>query len=141
MHLTEQEQQLIVTTFAHITTVPDETAEIFYQHLFEIDPTTKPLFAKTNMQLQGQKLMQTLAVVVGSIHRLDAIEADLQDLGKRHTVYRVTKKQYDSVGKALIVTLSQQLGEQFTPDVEMAWTKVYSYLAQVATSMAYDESE
>jgi hemoglobin-like flavoprotein len=43
--------------------------------------------------------------------------------------YGVTNEQYSSVGSALIWTLEQGLGTDFTPEVREAWTTVYALLA------------
>ena len=47
----------------------------------------------------------------------------------RHTCYGVTDEHYSSVGRALIWTLEQGLGADFTPEVRQAWTTVYALLA------------
>jgi len=60
----------------------------------------------------------------------------VQDLGRRHVRYGVTAKDYDTVAVALIWTLGQGLAESFTPEVEAAWTKVYSLLADVMQTAA-----
>ena len=133
MALTDEEKSLITTSFTQIAPIAEEAAAMFYARLFEIDPTTKPLFKETDMREQGRKLMQTLGTAVGAIHRLESIIPDLEALGKRHLAYGVSQEQYASVGQALIWTLGQGLGETFTPEVETAWTKVYTLLADVAT--------
>jgi hemoglobin-like flavoprotein len=46
----------------------------------------------------------------------------------------VRDEHYDVVGAALLKTLSQGLGDDFTPAVREAWTGVYGLVA--ATMMA-----
>jgi len=43
----------------------------------------------------------------------------------------VRTEHYATVGSALLWTLEQGLGEQFTPEVREAWTAAYGLLAQV----------
>ena len=43
--------------------------------------------------------------------------------------YGVRDSHYDTVGRALLWTLEQGLGDAFTPDVKAAWTVVYGVLA------------
>lgn len=138
MTLTDNEKQLVTESFTKVAPIAEQAAEMFYSHLFEIAPDTKPLFKKTDMKEQGRKLMQTLATAVGSLYRLEQIVPDIQALGKRHVAYGVTKDQYATVGEALLWTLEQGLGDDFTPEVKEAWTKVYTTLAGVATQV-YDE--
>ena len=137
MTITQNEIELVTTTFAKVAPIADQAAELFYGRLFEIDPTTPPLFEDTDMTEQGKKLMQMLSVAVGSLGKLDALIPQVEALGARHINYGVTKDQYGTVGAALLWTLEQGLGDAFTDDVKAAWTTVYTTLADVATS-AYD---
>jgi nitric oxide dioxygenase len=140
MSLSDAEKLLVVESFAKVAPIAEKAAELFYNRLWEIDPSTKGLFKKTNMREQGRKLMQTLATAVGALHNLEGIIPVVQQLGKRHIAYGVKKEQYDSVGTALIWTLEQGLGAEFTPETKEAWVKVYGILASVATS-AYEEAK
>lgn len=138
MSLSDAEKLLVTESFAKVAPISEKAAELFYNRLWEIDPETKSLFKSTDMREQGRKLMQTLATAVGALHNLEAIVPVVQQLGKRHIAYGVKKEQYDTVGAALLWTLEQGLGADFTPEVKEAWTKVYGLLASVATS-AYDD--
>jgi hemoglobin-like flavoprotein len=140
MSLSEAEKLLVTESFAKVAPISEKAAELFYNRLWEIDPSTKDLFKKTNMREQGRKLMQTLATAVGALHNLEAIIPVVEQLGRRHIAYGVKKEQYDTVGTALIWTLEQGLGADFTPEVKEAWTKVYTLLASVATTAYKDES-
>jgi hemoglobin-like flavoprotein len=140
MSLSDSEKSLVIESFAKVAPIAEKAAELFYNRLWEIDPSTKGLFKKTNMREQGRKLMQTLATAVGALHNLEGIIPVVQQLGKRHIAYGVKKEQYDSVGTALIWTLEQGLGAEFTPETKEAWVKVYGILASVATS-AYEEAK
>jgi len=133
MSLTDKEKELVTTSFTKIAPIADKAAELFYGRLFEIAPETKPLFKNADMSEQGRKLMQTIATAVSALYRLEAIVPDIQALGKRHMAYGVTKEQYGTVGEALLWTLEQGLGSDFTPELKDAWTKVYGTLASVAT--------
>jgi hemoglobin-like flavoprotein len=140
MSLSEAEKLLVTESFAKVAPISEKAAELFYNRLWEIDPSTKDLFKKTNMREQGRKLMQTLATAVGALHNLEAIIPVVEQLGRRHIAYGVKKEQYDTVGQALLWTLEQGLGADFTPEVKEAWTKVYTLLASVATTAYKDES-
>jgi hemoglobin-like flavoprotein len=60
----------------------------------------------------------------------------LQNLGKRHAGYGVQDAHYDTVGAALLKTLGQGLGAEFTPEVKTAWTSVYITMADVMKAAA-----
>jgi hemoglobin-like flavoprotein len=74
--------------------------------------------------------MTTLSFAVASLNRPDTILPAVRQLGAKHGGYGVAPQHYQTVGAALLWTLGQGLGEQFTPEVEEAWTAVYTLLAQ-----------
>lgn len=51
--------------------------------------------------------------------------------GKRHAGYGGTAAHYEPVGAALLWTLEQGLGPEFTPPIKAAWTEIYMTLADV----------
>jgi uncharacterized protein YjbI with pentapeptide repeats/hemoglobin-like flavoprotein len=137
MSLSVEQKHLVQSTFVKVALIADKAAELFYARLFEIDPTTKPLFAKTNMREQGSKLMQMIGAAVSGLDNLAALVPHVEALGKRHVAYGVKKEQYETVGAALIWTLEQGLGADFTPEVKAAWLEVYGILSKTATDAAY----
>jgi len=52
-------------------------------------------------------------------------------LAKLHASYGVIAKHYEPMGAALLWTLEQSLGTEFTPEVKAAWTETYMILAGV----------
>jgi nitric oxide dioxygenase len=85
---------------------------------------------------QRRNLMQTLAVVVASIDRLDAIVSAVEALGRRHAGYGVEAAHFETVGQALLDTLAIGLGEAFTTEVREACATAYGILAGVMQSGA-----
>ena len=120
---------LIRTTWAQITPLGTAAAGLFYERLFALDPDLRPMFAHTDMEQQGRKLLQALGVVVATAHRLDTLAPSLEELGRRHLEYGVSDRHYDTVGVAWLATLKAALGDGFTPQVEEAWTTAYAGVA------------
>ena len=58
------------------------------------------------------------------------------DLGRKHVDYGVVDAHYDTVRTALLWTLRQGLGVDFTPEVNAAWTEAYDFLAKVMKDAA-----
>ena len=108
----------------------------FYDRLFAADPTLRPLFAHTDMAGQRKALMQTLAVVVGSLDKLDTIVPAVQALGRRHAGYGVTDEDYATVGAALLGTFEDLLGDAFTPEAREAWAAAYGLLSGIMREAA-----
>ncbi|MCH8894251.1 MAG: hemin receptor [Chloroflexi bacterium] len=130
-----QQINLVQKSWSKILPISDKAAELFYNRLFEIDPSTKVLF-RGDMEVQGRKLMQMITAAVNGLNDLDGLVPVVQDLGRRHGGYGVQEKHYGSVGSALLWTLEQGLGDDFTPEVKIAWTETYMLLAGVMQDAA-----
>ena len=139
--MTPTEVGLIKASWAAVEPIADDAAGLFYGRLFELDPALQRLFRRTDMAAQRKVLMQTLAVVVKSLDRLEQIVPAVQALGRRHAGYGVRAEHYDTVGNALLWTLEQGLGEGFSPDVRAAWTQAYGTLATVMIDAAAADSQ
>ncbi len=126
--MTPEKISLVKSSWAKVTPITDTAAELFYGKLFELDPSLKSMFT-SDMKEQGRKLMAMINTAVNSLDRLDAIVPAVQALGERHGGYGVKDKDYDTVAAALIWTLGQGLGENFTDDVKDAWVETYTILA------------
>lgn len=133
--MTPEQITLIQTSFAQVLPIADTAAALFYGRLFELDPSLKPLF-KGDMHEQGRKLMTMIRVVVNGLKRLDQLVPAIQELGRRHAGYGVRADHYTTVGAALLWTLGQGLGDQFTPEVEAAWVAAYTVLAETMQAAA-----
>lgn len=124
---------LVQSTWAKVVPIKETAASLFYNRLFELDPTLKPLF-KSNIEEQGRKLIAMLGTAVGGLARLNELVPAVQSLGKRHVAYGVRDKDYDTVAAALLWTLEKGLGDAYTPAVKQAWTLAYGTLAGVMKS-------
>lgn len=133
--MTPQDIQIVQAGFEKVAPIADTAAALFYKRLFEIDPSTQPLF-RGDLKAQGAMLMQTLGMAVRGLHQPDRIIGAVQSLGRRHVGYGVQAAHYDSVGQALLWTLEQGLGADFTPEARAAWTKAYGLLAGIMQEAA-----
>ncbi len=125
-----REIEIVQATFAKVAPQAEQTAAAFYARLFEIAPDVKPMF-KGDIKQQGQKLMGTLTVVVNGLSDLDAILPVARQLGTKHVGYGVLAAHYDKVGAALLGTLADEFGDEWSPETEAAWTNAYTTLAGV----------
>ncbi|QRG06523.1 hemin receptor [Xanthobacter dioxanivorans] len=126
---------LIQDSFRKVLPISDQAAALFYGRLFEIAPQVKPLF-KGDMSVQGAKLMSTLGVVVAGLKDLPKVVPAAEALARKHVDYGVKTEHYAPVGAALLWTLEQGLGADFTPEVKAAWTEAYGLLSSVMISAA-----
>lgn len=133
--MTPEQVLLVRNSWAKAASNADQAAALFYDRLFALDPSVRSLF-KSDMSEQGAKLMRMIAVAVNALDQIDTIVPAVQDLGRRHLAYGVEDRHYDTVGAALLWTLEQGLGDDFTEEVEAAWTAVYGVLADTMKKAA-----
>src|SRR6185295_10082835 len=95
--MSPEQKALVKETWAKVMPIADTAARRFYDRLFEIDETTRPLFKATNLAEQRRKLIQAITVVVQGLDHLEALVPALADLGRRHAQYGVTEGHYDAV--------------------------------------------
>lgn len=133
--LTAAQKSLVQNSFATIVPIADDAAALFYQRLFELDPSLQGMF-RGNMIEQRKKLMQMLTAAVKGLDRIEQLVPVLQDLGRRHIHYGVRDEHYDTVGAALLWTLEMGLGSAFTAETRGAWTAVYGLLASTMKEAA-----
>ena len=126
---------IVQKTFEKVRPISETAAEVFYKRLFELNPSFRALFKK-DMKTQGRMLMQTIDFAVKGLDSPETILPAIKDLGKRHVGYGVKEEYYDTVGDALLWTLEQGLGEDFTAEVKEAWAEAYKLLASVMKDAA-----
>jgi methyl-accepting chemotaxis protein len=131
----QQTISLVQSSWAKVAPISATAGPLFYANLFEADPSLKALF-KGDMEQQSAKLMQMISAAVGKLNDLDFLVPVLQQLGQRHGTYGVVPAHYATVGGALLKTLEQGLGADFTPDVKQAWTAVYTVMSDVMIEAA-----
>lgn len=61
--MTPHQKMLVQTSFAQVAPIAETAAALFYNRLFELDPSLRPMFTG-DIAEQGRKLMQMLTVAV-----------------------------------------------------------------------------
>ena len=133
--MTPEDVTLVQASFKKVVPIADTAADLFYDRLFAIAPDVRAMFPD-DMKEQKKKLIAMLATAVNNLHQVDSIVPAVEELGKRHLAYGVAPQHYAPVGAALLWTLEQGLGEEFTPPVKAAWTEAYLTLAGVMQTAA-----
>jgi hemoglobin-like flavoprotein len=136
--LTERQQHLIRASYESLLPVREAASTLFYQRLAH-DPRLNALF-KREMNEQGHRLMAIMGTVVAHSHGLGRLVPALRDLGLRYDSYGVTDRDYDTVAAALVWTLEQELGADFTAETREAWTACYRILAHEMKAAANERN-
>jgi hemoglobin-like flavoprotein len=126
-----EQRQLVVETWGRVERDAERAAATFYARLFEIDPSTRPLFDATDMRVQSWKFTLMLGQIVRQLDSPSLLVKNVAASARRHVGYNVRNSQYDTAGEALLWTLEQLLGAGFTPEVRAAWSEAYTLTASI----------
>jgi hemoglobin-like flavoprotein len=133
--LTSQEIEIIRTDWRAVEGIAMQAATLFYDRLFELDPTLRRLF-KADLSDQKKKLLQMLGAAIARLDDLPGLVPAVQSLGQRHAGYGVLPAHYATVGAALLWTLHAGLGVTFNEQHESAWAKLYGVLSETMQASA-----
>lgn len=133
--MTREQITLVHHSFAKVRPIAGTAADLFYGRLFAIAPQVRALFP-ADMAEQKTKLMAMLGLAVANLNHPDTVVPALQDLGRKHVAYGTQAAHYAPVGEALLWTLEQGLGADFTPAVRAAWVETYALVAGVMKGAA-----
>ncbi len=128
--MTPTEIGLVKRSFAPIASDSRQIGFRFYRRLFELDPRLEGLF-RTAPRDQGGALFSMIDLIVRTLDYQEQLLPIIYDLGRRHAAYGVTTEDYDTFRTALLDTLGEALGPEFTPEVRDAWAAAYNFMAQV----------
>ena len=103
----------------------------FYEILFERYPATRPLFRRNAKQVQEAMLAKALVAVMGHLEDAPWLEQTLGALGARHVDYGVTPEMYGWVGDALLSTLTEVAGSDWTPALAANWGEAYGVIVSL----------
>jgi hemoglobin-like flavoprotein len=97
--------------------------------MFDTSPELRALF-HNDMTQQTRMLTSMLGSLVKGLNRLQEIEGGLRALGRRRRDYNIDQADYEKVLRALLLTLGEFLGNDFTPEVSCAWKTVYGKITE-----------
>jgi hemoglobin-like flavoprotein len=126
--ITDAQIELVQSSFQHVLPIADAAGVMLYERIFTLAPSARALF-DDDIRPQAKRLMAAVKTVVDGLDSLDAVAPFLIRLGARHGRYGVQPEHFDVGGAALMWTLEQGLGDQFTPEVRDAWTAAWTIIA------------
>ncbi len=118
--LTQASIKAVQDGFKKISAIQAELGHLFYHKLFEMDPGLRSLFSD-DIEKQGHMLMTAIQLVVDDLDDPDKVERTLAEIGRRHIGYGAMPGDFDAFGAALLWTLQQGLGPDYTPAFESGW--------------------
>ena len=127
--------QLIRDSWAKAEPYIADISQFFYGMLFTLAPTTRDFFP-INMEIQRGRLVRALVHIVQMVDRPDDLAPFLQQLGRDHRKFGVVPRHYEAVGTALLASLKNHLGREWTPQVERAWAEAFTIAARAMQDAA-----
>lgn len=128
--VSDAQKELVKSSFVEVDKISDVVADLFYQRLFDASPDMRSMFPD-DLSDQKVELMATLKVMVNCIDTGDQLVPMLEDLGRNHKGYGVVDDHYVKFSDAIVWSLEEGLGENFTDDVRHAWTALYSAIVSI----------
>ena len=132
---------LLENSFALLAGEADTLVKRFYERLFECYPAVKPMFANSDMVEQRKKLLAALTLVVNSLRKPEALNRALTELGKKHTEYGAEPEHYGAVAEVLLSVMADLAGDNWTNDIETAWTDALNQVANVMINAGNQEKD
>lgn len=109
----------------------------FYENLLGEYPELSVLFP--SIKSQASSMAGILSLVIAQLDNLRNVKEVLIALGKRHSrIIGVEVTHYELVGNALLRTLSDRLQDKFSPELENAWIKFFTFITNLMLQAGED---
>ena len=131
--LSNEHIQLVKSTVPLLEASGSAITDYFYNRLFTHNPEAQNIFNMSN-QASGKQSFALFSAIAAYAKNLDNVEQLLsmvERIAQKHTSLNIQPEHYDLVGHHLIETLRELVPEQFTADIEEAWTVAYQALAAI----------
>jgi len=125
--MTPAQLSLLHQSLPTVLALADRTAKSFYEHFIRIDPAPRTLFAGTEIDGQGARLIQAIASGVGALDDHDDAATAVR---RYHALYGVSDHHFRNAGMALARALEQELGSRFTPELGDAYASASRWVGQ-----------
>lgn len=140
MALSDHQIELIQTSFDRLNTNMKVQSEFFYSALFRHAPQFKPMF-RDDIAGQGMRFMSTLAVILKNLSAPEAILDKYIELGESHARMGIKAEDFKPMEEALMDTLRNELGDDFTAEMEAAWRTAYEDFSSLMVSKGHIPAE
>jgi hemoglobin-like flavoprotein len=128
--MTHAQRQLVRQTLDRLREEAEPVTLLLYGKLFELDPSTRPLF-HNDLMTQGLKLIATLDAIAVSLDQLESIRPRLLELGRLHASYGIQAGHYDTLVAAMLWAFGQALGPDFDTRARDAWREALAAVTAV----------
>lgn len=133
--MTTEQKQLVTATVPVLREHGVLLTTHFYNRMFTHNPELKHVFNMGNQQNGKQQTALAMAVLAYAEH-IDnpaVLMPVVDSIGHKHTSLDIRPEHYAIVGKHLLASISEILGDAATPELLEAWAAAYQQLAAIMT--------
>ena len=122
---------LLRSSFDLVVSRQPQITPRFYEILFSRYPQVRPLFGRNSQAQQQEMLQSALMAVIEHLEDASWLSQTLGAMGAKHVDYGVKDEMYAWVGDALLSTLAEVAGKEWTPELAAAWTEAYGAITSL----------
>ena len=131
--LTDEQKQLIRSSFAKIEPAIELVAQVFFRKLFALDSSLRAKFSGP-IEIQARKFAAAMKLTMITLSRDEELTPTLKLLGARHRQLGIRTRHYRMMAKALTWTLEQSLAKDYTRETRAAWTALLDKITRTLTA-------
>src|SRR5215217_1870952 len=133
--ITTKQKELIKATVPILKEHGVALTTHFYRRMFTHHPELKHVFNMGNQQSGKQQTALAMAVLnyADNIENLSVLRSSVTQIAHKHTSLDIRPEHYAIVGKHLLASIGEVLGEGATPELLEAWGVAYGQLADIMT--------
>lgn len=124
--LEESEIQLIKDSWNVISKSKKSVRNTFYSLMFEVDPNLESLFRESF--LAWDSLPDSFEFMYKHMENLENVTEEIKRLGLKHKTFGVKPKNFPTGKDALVKTIEQYMGPEYTEEIGSAWAKLFDYM-------------
>lgn len=131
--LTLYEKAIIKETIPLLKKNGVELATHFYDRMLRDHPELKNVFNMGNQGSGKQQIALAMAILSYAEHidEPEILHPSVNKIGHKHRSLNISPEQYKILGKYLILSIRELMGQQATQEILSAWEKAYDQLASM----------
>lgn len=105
----------------------------FYKKMFSSNPEVLPFFNSAHQMsgMQQKALAGAICAYAANIDNLEALSTTVELIAQKHSSLQIKPEHYPIVGKNLLSSIQEVLGEAASDEVIKAWSEAYEFLANI----------
>lgn len=106
-------------------------AKVLFGFPLDIDANSAEVVKSKRFLMHASYMIQMLDTALNMLGPdIELLTEIMTELGEKHVRYGVKPEMFPVMGDALIFTLEETLGDEFTQPVREAWNETYKALSQ-----------